>query len=140
MSVILFSHQDFQEMADAYEGLKHLLPYSNLKEEDYTFYKSLRRLHFANVATYLCQYHDDSPLSEEELKHIDPFIGLEGHNNPILSNQVKMKNFLDAWGGLKYNLITNDGEHYEAKEAYAYMNSLAARLSREVIARLVNNT
>ena len=66
MSVIQFSKdQVFQELADSFEELKDLLFHRNWKDE--RFYKALRRLYFANVATYLCQYHDDSPLSVSEL-------------------------------------------------------------------------
>src|SRR5215208_2884737 len=77
MSVILFqSTEVYQEMADAFEEIKYLLKYRSWGDE--RFYKALRRLYFANVATYLCQYHDDSPLSQEELTAIESFQKLDG--------------------------------------------------------------
>ena len=79
MSVILFARAGiFKRMADCYESLKppmRAYHYARFTEEDdYQFYKSLRRLYFANVATFLCQYHDDTP----ENLDIDPFQSLEG--------------------------------------------------------------
>jgi hypothetical protein len=77
MSVILFTKEEvYQELADAYEVLKRILTYRS--ENDMKFYKALRWLYFANAATFLCQYHDDTPLSKEELSAVDPFIELEG--------------------------------------------------------------
>src|SRR5690242_5285024 len=115
MSVILYSKEEvYQEMADAYEGLKYLL-HGCWSVDDVKFYKSLRRLYFANVATYLCQYHDDTPLSEAELTSIDGFMFLEGKKDTTLTNLDKVNSFLSAWTGLQYNLTTNDGECYEAK-------------------------
>src|SRR5256885_1471752 len=115
MSVILFSKGEvFQELADAYEGLKPLLrPIASQEEEDEEFYLALRRLYFANVATYLCQYHDETPLSAEELQGIDPFVGLQGHTKPLTTKLVMLYTFLSAWGLVKYNLTTNAGETYE---------------------------
>lgn len=132
MSVILFSKSDvYQDLANMYEGLKRHIQATS--DEDYKFYKSLRRLYFANVATFLCQYHDDSPLSKDELQEIDPFIDLQGKAIPGMSLLEKLNLFLGSWGSLQYNLVTNDGEMYQGKEAYEYINYLALRLSREVV-------
>src|ERR1700738_5287112 len=124
MSVILFSRREvYQELADAYEGLKHLQDFSEGKNDK--FYKSLRRLYFANVATFLCQYHDGTPLLEEELKGIETFAEIEGHPEKGKSSLFYAFQFLYLWGRLKYNLSTNDGEFYEAREAFAYIQELA---------------
>jgi len=138
MSVILFSKDEvYQDLADAYERLKYLC-FNRSQEKDNQFYKSLRRLYFANVATYLCQYHDDSALPEEELTHIDTFMELEGKNR-FESNLEALNTFLSAWGSLKYNLITNDGEYYQATEAARTVHDLADLFSREVISQLIKN-
>src|SRR2546421_10910450 len=136
MSVILFAKDDlYQSLANAYERLKqHLLPMS--EEQDYTFYKSLRRLYFANVATYLCQYHDDTPLRNNELQAIETFSEIQGKADPRLSNVEALHIFLSAWGSLQYNLTTNDGERYEAREAYEFMTTLSLRFCRSVIETL----
>jgi hypothetical protein len=99
------------------------------------FYRALRRLYFANVATYLCQYHDDSPLSQDELAAIDPFTKLQGKRTPNRSLVESNNAFLSAWGGLKYNLVTNDGEQYLAKESFEFLEDLALSLSRAVLER-----
>ncbi len=138
MSVILFSKQEvYQDLADAYERLKYLRK-TLTQEKDGQFYKSLRRLYFANVAAYLCQYHDDSPLSKAELTHIDPFMALNGKNR-FQSDLAAFHAFLTAWGRLQYNLITNDGEHYQAKEAFSVLTDLAEFFSREVVSNLTGN-
>jgi hypothetical protein len=137
MSVILFTKDDlYQNLANMYEGLKRLIQAG--EEDDYKFYKSLRRLHFANVATFLCQYHDDTKLSDAELASIDPFIELQGKAIPGMSNLEKLNLFLGEWGSLQYNLVTNDGELYKATEAYEYINGLALRLSRAVVEQAVH--
>src|SRR5947209_4300491 len=124
MSVILFHKTDaYQEMADAYEELKHLLDFRSGRDEQ--FYRALRRLYFANVATYLCQYHDDSPLSQDELTGIDPFQELAGKRTVNRSLVESINAFLSAWSSLKYNCTTNDGEEYIAKDSYAFMDDLA---------------
>jgi hypothetical protein len=114
-------------MASAYMALKHHL----LDTEDDTnrFYKALRRMYFANVATYLCQYHDDSRLSEKELLSIDTCqeISAEVKESGIMEN---VRAYLRAWGSLKYNTITNDGEQYIARESYEYLQGLAERMAR----------
>jgi len=136
VSVILFTRGEvYQGLANGYEGLKHLI-HAN-EEADHKFYKSLRRLYFANVATYLCQYHDNSPLSKEELQNIDPFQTLQGVPTPSMNLLEKLNLFLSSWGSLKYNLVTNDGEMYQAKIAYEYINSLALRFSSAVVERAV---
>ncbi len=136
MSVILFSKAEvFQDLANAYERLKSRLIFHNA-EEDYKFYKSLRRLYFANVATYLCQYHDDTPLNDNELQAIETFSEIQGKANPLLSEVEALHIFLSAWGSLRYNLVTNDGERYEAKEAYECITSLALTFSRSIIETL----
>lgn len=136
MSVILFNKGEvFQRLADAYEGLKQVIEAS--EEDDKSFYKSLRRLHFANVATYLCQYHDDTLLSDAELAGIDPFISLQGEADPLQSDLEKLNQFIGEWSHLQYNLVTNDGEEYQATTAYEFMNGLAMRLSRAVVSGVV---
>jgi hypothetical protein len=83
MSVILFSPQEvYKDLADSYESLKgfmRLHAYMVFNEEaDGKFYKALRRMYYANVACFLCQYHDDTPLGEDELKSISTFQELQG--------------------------------------------------------------
>src|SRR5215211_7976078 len=133
MSVILFDPSEvYQDLADAYEGLKwHLRG----RVTDEVFYKALRRLYFANVATYLCQYHDDSPLSPEELQAISPFQTLDpnlevgfSRTSPQLAHQ-----FLSAWSHLKYNLVTNDGECYQARDSFEQLDALALRIAEDVL-------
>ena len=87
------------------------------------------------MATFLCQYHDDSPLTEKELTHIDTFMELDGKDG-FQSDLEALNAFLSAWGSLQYNLITNDGEYYQAKEAHACIANLAEFFSREVVNRL----
>src|SRR5690349_16202519 len=108
MSVILFSRNTvFKEMADSYEGLK---PYLRLRyftidaDYNYNFYKSLRRLYFANVATFLCQYHDDTPEDLSKL-NIDPFADFP-KGKPDMSKDVlaHANAFLQARSSLQYNL------------------------------------
>ena len=99
MSVILFSKEEvYQELADSYEGLKGIL--RRRPEDDERFYKALRRLYFANVAAYLCQYHDDSPLGSDELAGIDPFQDLQGPADPFLSTAEKVARFITALDSL----------------------------------------
>lgn len=137
MSVILFEKCEvYQELADGYEGLKSCLESS--EESDIKFYKSLRRLYFANVATYLCQYHDEVGLTNKDLPFIDPFMSLQGKADPMKSTLAKAHDFLSSWGSLRYNLVTNDGEEYHPIEAYGYINEVALRISREVIEQAVN--
>ena len=139
MSVILFSKSEvYQEMADSYEGLKHLVREYGDAINDEKFYKSLRRLYFANVATYLCQYHDDNPLSDEELKSVDTFMEIEGKRNEFKTNTQDLHEFLSAWGSLQYNLVTNDGEEYEAKEAKAYIEKLVRMWTKEIVERVAS--
>ncbi len=132
MSVILFNTKGdvFLEMAQSYEGLKKFTAQYTWRrftdEEDYQFYKALRRLYFANVACYLCQYHDESPLAPSELQAIETFSEIEGYSAPLYPVDGELvKQFLDAWGSLKYNLVTNDGEIYKAEESYEYMEGLS---------------
>ncbi len=134
MSVMLFSKNGvYQMMADAFEELKGLLQDHTWKDE--RFYKALRRLYFANVATFLCQYHDDSPLSKDELTTIDPFQGLEGKPDPSRQQLDSLHGFLSAWNSLKYNLVTNDGEKYLAKDSFDFIEQLAQTFSLEVSKR-----
>jgi hypothetical protein len=44
--------------------------------------------------------------------------------------------FLNAWGSLKYNLVTNDGAEYRAVDAEAYIEGLIERWSARVIEAL----
>lgn len=133
MSVILFAKEEvYQQMADAYEGLKEILSTCCSIDDD-KFYKSLRRLYFANVATFLCQYHDDTRLPDSELLSIDGFTTLLGKKNVNTTNVEKINTFLSAWGSLKYNLVTNDGEKYIAQEGYEYIENVVFILSREVL-------
>ena len=142
MSVILFSKGEvYQEMADAYEGLKHLLFQPVDSERDERFYKSLRRLYFANVAAFLCQYHDDSPLAKEELGEIDPFQELQGKRSAkgllLQADYAQLlEQFLEAWSSLQYNLTTNDGEEYRALQGYECIEEIAQRLSVAVATHL----
>ena len=134
MSVILFSKNEvYKTMANAYEDLKHLLVHPG--ENDERFYKALRRLYFANVATFLCQYYDDSPLHPDELTNIDPFQELEGKQTPTRPWRESLHDFLSAWSSLKYNLVTNDGEQYLAKDSYEFMEMLSMWLCRAVLER-----
>jgi len=41
--------------------------------------------------------------------------------------------FLNAWGLLRYNLVTNDGERFVARDAYAYIEDLAQRISEPAL-------
>jgi hypothetical protein len=134
MSVRLFAKEEvYQELADAYEDLKHIVMYRY--DGDEKFYQTLRRLYFANVATFLCQYHDDTPLPKEELSAVDPFMELEGKRNLERSLLESLHSFLSAWRLLRYNLVTNDGEMYIAKSSYEYLDDLAQLFSREVAER-----
>jgi hypothetical protein len=139
VSVILFSKAEvYQTMADSYEGLKHLLrPFYTVEDEESKFYTSLRRLYFANVAAYLCQYHDEPPLSKEELQAIDPFLEIQGQAQPNRTSLTNLAAFLKAWASLRYNLTTNAGEQYKPCEAFAYMEGLARRLTEAVVEQLV---
>jgi hypothetical protein len=132
MSVILFSKREvYQTMANAFEDLKNLILF-NYELED-TFYKALRRIYFANVAAYLCQYHDDTPLTAEDWSRIDPFIDLRGVGNPTRPVMVALHDFFSSWGSIKYNCTTNDGELYRAKESYTFMENLAITLCELVL-------
>jgi hypothetical protein len=134
VSVILYQPDEvYQQLANAYEGLKHLI--DPRTEEKERFYKSLRRLYFANVATYLCQYHDDTPLVKEELGAIGPGFMPKGQSQGRTEIE-DLSEFLHAWASLRYNLITNDGEQYRAQDAYDCINELALFFSREVAANL----
>jgi Ser/Thr protein kinase RdoA (MazF antagonist) len=134
MSVILFAKEAvYQDLADAFEDLKHVVLYRS--GDDECFYQALRRLYFANVAAFLCQYHDDSPLRAGELSSIDPFIELTGKQHPERSLGDSAHAFLAAWDSLRYNLTTNDGEAYKAAQSYAFLDNLALTLSREVLKR-----
>jgi hypothetical protein len=121
----------FQELADSFEELKTLLPHRSWSDD--RFYKALRRLYFANVATYLCQYHDDSPLSATELSAIEPFVELTGRKTPGRPLENSAHAFLEAWSDLKYNLRTNDGEQYTARDSYEFMEYLALWIAKEVL-------
>jgi len=137
MSVILYSRENvFKEMADSFEALKPALRQAQFTvTEDYddTFYKALRRLHFANVATFLCQYHDDTPESKLA---IDPFADFpQGNPDRTKSVLAHANTFLTAWSSLQYNLITNDGERFIAKEAHEFIEGYARRMSQCVIER-----
>src|SRR5205807_1458607 len=102
MSVILFSKDEvYTEMANAYESLKHLLFYDGKRDErDIEFYTSLRRLYFANVAAWLCNYHDDeSPLSAQELGCIDTFDLLDAGRHQFPNNHfLHLHKLVRAWG------------------------------------------
>jgi hypothetical protein len=137
MSVILFSRSEvYKEMADSYEGLKACLTragYSCSENYDYQFYNSLRRLYFANVATFLCQYHAHTP---EDIKNIsiDTFADFpKGTPNDHSTILERADVFLQAWSSLQYNLITNDGEQFIPKQAQEFIQNYAERLARCVI-------
>jgi Ser/Thr protein kinase RdoA (MazF antagonist) len=130
MSVILFDPSDvYQEMADAYEGLKHRLHAD--AAADARFYKALRRIYYANVATFLCQYHDDTPLTPDELGAISPFQTVAGDARAggRRTPAELARQFLSAWSLLTYNLVTNDGEMYRACESFEQLEALALRLA-----------
>ena len=134
MSVILFTKAGvYQELADCYEGLKEGMrvyfhrPFT--PEDDYQFYKSLRRLYFANVATFLCQYHDETPENTE----VDTFIDLKGKRDPYASFERLVSTFVANWKSLKYNLVTNDGEQYRPVQAYECIERLAVQYMEALI-------
>ena len=134
MSVILFTKAGvYQELADGYEGLKEGMrvyfhrPFT--PEDDYQFYKSLRRLYFANVATFLCQYHDETPENTE----VDTFIDLKGKRDPYASFEWLVSTFVANWKSLKYNLVTNDGEQYRPVQAYECIERLAVQYMEALI-------
>ena len=130
MSVILFDPREvYLDMADAYEGLKHRLHTS--EDADARFYTALRRIYFANVATFLCQYHDDTPLRPDELAAISPFQHVAGAAQAgVRSSTAELaQHFCAAWSALKYNLVTNDGEMYQACDSFAYLEALAVRIA-----------
>ena len=131
MSVILFQSTGvYQEMADAYEALQGVL--DSTEAERSRFYKALRRIYFANVATFLCQYHDDTPLPDEELTRIETFQAVEGHMTQLSLTQAAHQ-FLQAWMSLKYNLVTNDGEEFRATDSYTYLGSIAEQCARAAL-------
>jgi hypothetical protein len=128
MSVILFSvHDVYADMATAYEGLKH--PLHETANDEQRFYKALRRMYYANVAAYLCQYHGDKPLSEQELTSIDTVQHIAARKAPLSVTECA-RMYLHAWGALKYNTVTNDGEVYRAEDSYALLESLGESTSR----------
>lgn len=120
-------------MADSYETLesvynRHFYGSAQAEEKKQAFYKALRRMYFANVATFLCQYHDGSPETGLDTL-IDPFQELEGKNHyDYMPIEEAVNQFLQAWSALKYNLITNDGEMFVAKESYELLNNYASNL------------
>ncbi len=133
MSVILFAKSGlYQDMADSYEGLKPFMVARHgiiMPDEDAAFYTALRRLYFANVAAYLCTYHDETPLRPEELTAIDPFVAMHGHADPSVSTVEQVYRFIHALRSLTYNLVTNAGEEYIAKNSLEYMEGLARRFT-----------
>jgi len=127
MSVILFDIAEvYQEMATAYEGLKHMLYQS--EDDRVAFYKALRRMYFANVAAYLCQYHDDSPLSDKELASIDTVQDIPTHPSPAGVNELA-RLYIRAWRSLKYNTVTNDGESFRAEDSYQLLQSIGEQMA-----------
>jgi hypothetical protein len=135
MSVILFDPSEvYEEMADAYAGLKYRLHAD--ADAEARFSKALRRIYYANVATFLCQYHDDTPLSDDELQAISTFQTLTP--NPAVGRDCTdvelAHHFLAAWSLLNYNLMTNDGECYQARDSIAFLDALAMRIARDVLA------
>lgn len=137
MSVILFNkNQVYQDLANAYEDLKHVLEFSSYPAVNEEFYKSLRRMYFANVATWLCQYHAESPLPEQELLSIDTFQVFEGHLTQGKKEPEALNDFIHAWDSLKYNTYTNDGEQYIAKDSYQFIENLVYKFSSEVVDRI----
>jgi hypothetical protein len=134
MSVILFGKDEvYQDMADAYEGLKHFLlaPYQD--EQDTEFYTALRRLYFANVASWLCTYHDDTPLSVKELEGIDTFDLDCGKKRCDANYIADLHKFTQAWSRLNYNLVTNGGEAYRPVKSWELVQSLIERLTCYVL-------
>ena len=133
MSVILFSKNEvYRIMANSYETLagvynRHFFISDPLVKRD-NFYRALRRIYFANVACFLCQYHDDTPEKNLD-SFIDSFQELEGKLESI-SLAEAVNNFLQAWSSLNYNLVTNDGEKFIAKDSYELLNEYALNLGR----------
>ena len=41
--------------------------------------------------------------------------------------------FLSAWSHLKYNLVTNDGECYQARDSFEQLDALALRIAEDVL-------
>ena len=137
MSVILFSsHKDvFSTMAQSYEGLKEFTLIGAYlcfdAYTDYRFYKALRRLYFANVACYLCQYHDDTPLPPSDLQRIETFADFKAPQPDRSATYEEMiQAFLSAWSAVKYNLRTNDGEFYKAIDSFDHIEGFASAYER----------
>lgn len=134
MSVILFSKKEvYQKMADSYETMSSIYNrhfyISDPESHKQNFYRSLRRMYFANVATFLCQYHDETP--ETDLSFIDPFTELEGKNHyDYMTIEEGVDQFLQAWSSLEYNTTTNDGEQYIAKEGHEFLKNYGYNLGR----------
>src|SRR5262249_12789464 len=125
----------YKDLADSYESLKgfmrHYACMTFNEEADGKFYKALRRMYYANVACFLCQYHDDTPLNEKELTSISTFQELpEAEQDWTKPVEYHLHRFLLAWGSLCYNLVTNDGEEYRAQESYRYIQALVILYAR----------
>jgi hypothetical protein len=130
MSVILFNKNEiYQDMADAYESLKEFMRamgYRSFSQDDDTkFSKALRRLYFANVASFLCQYHDDTPEKGDISQLIDPFVDVQGHSLPELSPAELIWSFTKDLQSLEYNLCTNDGGVFVEQASLEYIKDLA---------------
>ena len=104
------------------------------EEDDSQFYMALRRLHFANVACFLFQYHDDTPLGADELSAIETFAE-DMTGKPVIgvTSLQLVSRLLRAWESLKYNLRMNAGELFIAQQSFDYINNLAARYSYALI-------
>ena len=126
MSVILFhSSEVYTELAKAYESLKPYRLYEVEVKSD-AFYGALRRLYFANVAAFLCNYHDETELDQETLASIETFSDfgpVQGDSDKDLHELVY--DFCSAWGSLEYNLYTNGGELYKPQESYELLSKMA---------------
>ena len=87
------------------------------------------------MASFLCQYHDDTPEDISKLD-IDPFSDFpEGKPDRQKNTLANAHAFLLAWNRLKYNLVTNDGEQFIAKEAQDFIEDYASSMSRHIIGR-----
>ena len=132
MSVMLLNITGvYQDMATAYAGLKQAL--HQTADDEQRFYRALRRMYYANVAAFLCQYHDDTPLSEDKLTSIDTVQHIPSED-PSIRVQDCAQLYLEAWWSLKYNTVTNDGEVYKAEDSYALLQALSESMTRLALA------
>lgn len=129
MSVILFEPSEvYLDLAISYEKLKDFCRFHDktfTEDEDNQFYKSLRRMYFANVACYLCQYHCNNSINTEGISTFKIDLKkLAKEDKEVQNPEDYISDFLDAFGALEYNLCTNDGENYIAEQAFSLLKGL----------------